>query len=846
MRILTKATDTIQTVSGKTKTKKYNLVHRCNCQPANKSIWIGAHDQDPGKENTMIKKTVKKGLAFTLAASLAFGAAPVAGFGAPHVAEAAESANAYTPAKSVTVNVDGTDNFSLSGFQTTFAGFVGAEKAVVATSDDEVALISTNGTDFVKSVDLTAATVGAESDGKIEKIYVKGLKAGSASIKIAAYKGEKEIENSSQAIDVTVSTIEKSVVVKDKDDNALEDGASIEMINGKTAKVKLTENHTTETLTPKDAYDVTGIYIEDKTIATAAIAGSEITFTGHKVGQTNVYLYYKNDGIRRGFVLSVAEDTQLSVSIGDDSYTINQAKAWLRDGEAVTAPVIYLNNQAKSAKITASATNGNAVAFSVPDSANIVVGKDGSISAKVGDDGKVTPGNATITFGAPATEGAEMSDLEGVTVEVVTTSEPVKVSELDVLGEGGKPYGKVAGTFSLVDESGTLVVKGTDQTKASAETIKLSLKDNTTETFTIDSNVDMSKYVTITAAPEGIVSIKDNTITAEKKGNATITIKAAKDEASVAAATLTINVSVSDKYIYNEITAAPISVDKDNLTATIAPTATYGNKFSFPTLARAATEKDSEAAQKVGFVDLNTTGEGRDDCDIIVNTLTGVVTYKNNGKSGVAYVKVTGEATTEADAPDPAYVKVTYGDFHKKASDLAIETKKINLVAGEIALAGATSSQDLFYSSDDEGVATVDENGTIIGVAPGTAIITIRAEENDLFEAGEKTVTVVVSAKEKLANTIKVSGKTASVKYSKKKNKTVARSKVLTVKNAKGSVSYKKSKGNAKITIAKNGKVTVKKGLKKGTYTVKVKVTAAGNASYKKATKDASFKIRVK
>ena len=48
-----------------------------------------------------------------------------------------------------------------------------------------------------------------------------------------------------------------------------------------------------------------------------------------------------------------------------------------------------------------------------------------------------------------------------------------------------------------------------------------------------------------------------------------------------------------------------------------------------------------------------------------------------------------------------------------------------------------------------------------------------------------------------------------------------------------GTLSYYKTSGNAKITVAKDGKVTVKKGLKKGTYTVKIKVKAPGASAVK-------------
>ena len=98
-------------------------------------------------------------------------------------------------------------------------------------------------------------------------------------------------------------------------------------------------------------------------------------------------------------------------------------------------------------------------------------------------------------------------------------------------------------------------------------------------------------------------------------------------------------------------------------------------------------------------------------------------------------------------------------------------------------------------------------------------------------------------------NTLKVTAKTATVKYTKlkKANQTVARKSVLTVTGAKGTVTYTKMNGPSKITINKStGKVTVKKGLKKGTYKVKVNIKAAGTKNYKPMTLSRIFKITVK
>ena len=101
----------------------------------------------------------------------------------------------------------------------------------------------------------------------------------------------------------------------------------------------------------------------------------------------------------------------------------------------------------------------------------------------------------------------------------------------------------------------------------------------------------------------------------------------------------------------------------------------------------------------------------------------------------------------------------------------------------------------------------------------------------------------------KAANTLSAKGKTAKVKYSKlkKKNRKLSVSKVIKFKNkGQGQLTYKKKKGNKKISInGKTGKVTVKKGLEKKTYNVKVLVRAAGNGNYKAAESNVDFKIKV-
>lgn len=110
-------------------------------------------------------------------------------------------------------------------------------------------------------------------------------------------------------------------------------------------------------------------------------------------------------------------------------------------------------------------------------------------------------------------------------------------------------------------------------------------------------------------------------------------------------------------------------------------------------------------------------------------------------------------------------------------------------------------------------------------------------------ECGEKEIKIIAKC-EKYANTLTAKGKSVSVKANKKS--TVKKAKAFSIQNAKGALTFKKAKGNKKITVSKNGKITVKKGLKKGTYKVKIKVTAAGDETYTAKTETVTVKIIVK
>lgn len=176
------------------------------------------------------------------------------------------------------------------------------------------------------------------------------------------------------------------------------------------------------------------------------------------------------------------------------------------------------------------------------------------------------------------------------------------------------------------------------------------------------------------------------------------------------------------------------------------------------------------------------------------------------------------------------------------ATSIKVSAAKKNIYVNASTKVTATVTNpvgDTTFKSSNTSVATVKTSGNIATVTGKKAgSVTITATNNG------KSATVKITVA-KRANTITVKAKACSAKA--KKKSTIKKAKAFTIKNAKGKVTFKKASGDKKITIAKTGNITVKKGLKKGkTYKLNVKVTAAGNTVYKAVSKSVTVKIKIK
>ena len=139
------------------------------------------------------------------------------------------------------------------------------------------------------------------------------------------------------------------------------------------------------------------------------------------------------------------------------------------------------------------------------------------------------------------------------------------------------------------------------------------------------------------------------------------------------------------------------------------------------------------------------------------------------------------------------------------------------------------------------------DNRMVSPVNPGTYYVLLQG--TGIYGTGRKAFTI-----NKVSNSMTAQGKTVKIKASKlkKKKQVIKPTKSLRICNAVGDLKFKLAGVNKKKfkkyfkVNAKNGNITVKKGLKKGKYKLKIDITAAGNANYLAGTKSITVTVRVK
>ena len=272
----------------------------------------------------------------------------------------------------------------------------------------------------------------------------------------------------------------------------------------------------------------------------------------------------------------------------------------------------------------------------------------------------------------------------------------------------------------------TLVIAMVPAVFAAGETVsaaKTTLKvgENTTISAK-DSNNNSIEGVSFKSDHPEIVSVENTTLTAKKVGTAVITATVTDEDETtprtLGSVTITVQSGVSAIAPANET----IEIDADNAkTASLSVTltdATAGDVL-------AVRSSDESVVTVPASVDAST-----DSCSV---TLTAV-------KTGTAAVTLScGTATAQV----AVTVKAT------KDHTVTFEKQKLTVKKGETAVNPATkgpaAGDKLTYASSNTAVAAVTEDGTVTGVAAGTATITATVKNASDVIVGTASYTVEVA-----------------------------------------------------------------------------------------------------
>ena len=228
------------------------------------------------------------------------------------------------------------------------------------------------------------------------------------------------------------------------------------------------------------------------------------------------------------------------------------------------------------------------------------------------------------------------------------------------------------------------------------------------------------KSLNYTSSDESVVTVDDEgNVKAVGKGKAVITISFAGDYKYNAAEdeTIPVTVSLKDASISAEPKSLDLHVGENSEIYYFITPKDLDVKFA-STNESVATVKKGD-----GFVVVTAVGKGN---AIITLTVGDDIVYAMN-------------STT---------ISVTVS---KIATEIAVDDS-LTLNVGDKTIIDLTTTPDgldVIYESNDTSVAVVNNYGIITAVSNGTALITIKIEENAIYKSSQATVTVIVYPKDK-------------------------------------------------------------------------------------------------
>ncbi|OZG53569.1 Bacterial Ig-like domain (group 2) [Pseudoscardovia radai] len=660
------------------------------------------------------------------------------------------------------------------------------QSALTLTEGDSATLTATvapsNATDKTvtwKSSDDSVATV---SNGK-----VTAVKAGTATITATSSNGK----TASATVTVNPATVDVTGVTISTD--------SLKLVEGQNGTL-------TASVTPSNATDKT-ITWESSDPSVATVSGGVVTAvkagtatitaksSNGKTATCTVTVTAKTVAVSEvtvepsSLTLTVGEYNAVSATVKPDNAT-DKTVTWtstdpsvatvdntgLVHGVAKGSTFLIAKAGDKSATVTVTVKDAEPQPVPVTgvtistDSLKLVEGQNGTLTASV------TPSNATdktITW--------ESSDPSVATVNGgIVTAVKAGTATITAKSSNGK-----SATCTVTVNPATVPVTGVSVTPSIKS---LYVGDATQLTATVSPSNATNKTVTWTSSNPSVATVDANGIvTARAQGTASISAKAGSYTAystiNVTAKTVAVeSVSVSPATVGVKVGAAT------RLTATVLPANATDQSLTW-----------ISDNQSVATVDAN-----------------GVVTGVKEGTAKItAFTKngVSGEATVTVSA-----VSVPVTGVSLSPSNPSVVEGATTRLTATVAPANATD-QSLTWISDNQSVATVDQNGVVTGVKKGTAKITAFTSNGV-----SGTVTVTVKAAAIAVTGVTVAPENASVTA----GQTVQLTATVTPANATNKTVTWTSSDTSIATVNANGLVT---GVKGGTAAITANASGYSNTA---------------
>ncbi|MBM6777602.1 Ig-like domain-containing protein [Collinsella tanakaei] len=460
--------------------------------------------------------------------------------------------------------------------------------------------------------------------------------------------------------------------------------------------------------------------------------------TAVSVGKATITVTTADGGKTASCTVTVKGPAVTGVSLDRAALTLNKGdirtlKATVYPTDAENREVGWTSSNSAIARVDSS---GKVIAVSAGKATITVTTRDGGKTATcvVTVKGSAVTGvsldrtSLSLGKGESYTLKATIAPTDAENKEVIWKSTDSSIARVDSNGNvTAVASGKVTITATTDDggktASCTVTVKGPAVTGVSLDKTTLSLGKG--ESYTLKATVAPAdaenKKVTWTSSDTKVATVDSNgKVTAVAPGSATITVTA-----EGGGKTATCAVSVAGAVSGVTLDKTSLSLDKGEsytLKATVTPADAENKKVTW---------RSSDT--KVATVDAN----GKVTA-VAPGSATIIVTTEDGNKTATCAVSVAG-----------AVSGVTLNK-----TELALKVDESVVLKATVLPENALNKKVTWKSSDTK-VATVDANGKVAAVAPGTATITVTTED------GNKTATCMVKVGDQLVITFVTNGGTA-------------------------------------------------------------------------------------